>query len=289
MVPKPLVNIVVAHKLEADPLLAILRMRKSNLDCEFPLYINEEGFALTISGQGRHASTRAVFALEQAFTSQSSKHPTELLHSAWLNVGIAGHQNAQLGCALLVNKVEESATGESLYPAPLPVDFSPGRLEVSKLITVDIPEQVYPENSAYDMEGSGYMRAALKNSLVELVAIVKVVSDNRANPAEELNIKNVPEILGNREAELLRCMTVLRDRVLAWREVHSDREEYKLLSNRLHLTATQHIQLRRLCQRFYALQQENLLADLTRQALAGQLAARELINALELELADVGL
>lgn len=289
MVPKPLVNIVVAHKLEADPLLAILRMRKSNLDCEFPLYINEEGFALTISGQGRHASTRAVFALEQAFTSQSSKRPTELLHSAWLNVGIAGHQNARLGCALLVNKVEESATGESLYPAPLPVDLSPGRLEVSKLITVDVPEQVYPENSAYDMEGSGYMRAALKNSLVELVAIVKVVSDNRANPAEELNIKNVPEILSNRETELLSCMTVLQDRVLAWREVHSDKEEYKLLSNRLHLTATQHIQLRRLCQRFYALRQENLLADLTRQALAGQLAARELINALELELADIGL
>ena len=163
-----MLNIVVAHSLEAKPLITLFNLGKVPEHTEFPVYKNDEGISLILSGMGKAAAADATTYLGARLAQESG------LISAWLNVGIAGHRSAAIGEGLLMNKITEKTSGESFYPGTLLWGF-----DSSAVITVDEIEKEYDEDVAYEMEASGFYRAAQALSSSEFVQAFKVISDNR--------------------------------------------------------------------------------------------------------------
>ena len=92
------INLVVAHKLEADPLVTYFKM---NLIEKSPyvIYQGGEGVQLIVSGIGYDNAVSAVtFLAERQITSQKNS-------KGWINIGIAGHQTAGIGSIFTANKV----------------------------------------------------------------------------------------------------------------------------------------------------------------------------------------
>ena len=156
-------SVIVALKAEARPLVTRLRLRSRG---QPGVYCDGRGdITLSVCGVGRRNAARAVERLHET----GDRHP-----SAWLNVGVAGHGDETPGTALIVRKVLERSTGLRVYPAgPLP----PAPSATTALCTVDEPETAYDVGWAYDMEGSGFMRAALRIGAAGPVHCLKVVSD----------------------------------------------------------------------------------------------------------------
>jgi adenosylhomocysteine nucleosidase len=80
---------------EASPIIAHFNLR-SYPDSPFPIYYNET-MALIVSGIGK-INCAAATAYLQVLRGGS-------LHSAWLNIGIAGHSEYPLGKGLLVHQI----------------------------------------------------------------------------------------------------------------------------------------------------------------------------------------
>ena len=119
-----------------------------------------------VSGIGR---THCAAAVTHLFHRTAQR-----VDQAWLNIGIAGHQQAPIGSVLLASRITEHASGRSWYP-PYVLDV---KLLRSPLVTVDKPERHYPDCCAYDMEAAGFYQIACRCSTGELVQSLKIISDN---------------------------------------------------------------------------------------------------------------
>ena len=62
-------------------------------------------------------------------------------------------------------------------------------------MTVDNPEQSYPENCAYDMEAAYFYQSATNYQSSELVQCYKIISDNKFLPTENINAKKVGTLI----------------------------------------------------------------------------------------------
>jgi len=158
-------NLVVALQAEAGPIIEALDLVQDRPAGIFPVYCNGS-LSLVVSGIGRTHCAAAVTHLFHR-TAQS-------VDQAWLNIGIAGHQQAPIGSVLLASRITEHASGRSWYP-PYVLDV---KLLRSPLVTVDEPERHYPDCCAYDMEASGFYQIACRCSTGELVQSLKIISDN---------------------------------------------------------------------------------------------------------------
>ena len=174
---------IIALKAEARPLVARYRLEPAS--GQRGVYFSDGGkIALAISGVGRR---NAASAVERLYGMRTAGTP-----SAWLNVGIAGHASEARGTALIAHEVLERSTGLRVYPCgPMPASLS-----ATALCTVDEPEAVYETGWAYDMEGSGFMRAALAICAAGPVHCVKIVSDGPQRPWESLSATAVEELIG---------------------------------------------------------------------------------------------
>ena len=56
-------NIVVAHSLEAKPLIALFNLEKVTDHTAFPIYKNDKGISLVLSGMGKAAATDPIPSL----------------------------------------------------------------------------------------------------------------------------------------------------------------------------------------------------------------------------------
>ena len=101
---------------------------------------------------------------------------------AWLNVGMAGHLSHAVGACFLVRHVTDERNGQQLTAGQLLSD-SIGRED---LLTVDGPVDHYPIDGMVDMEGSAFFQTARRFTPLEFIQSVKVISDNRQNPAQRL-------------------------------------------------------------------------------------------------------
>lgn len=131
------VNLVVAHKLEAQPLIRSFSLNRLNNAPQAPIYGNNNGVMLIVSGMGTRSAEAAVSQLHD----YQSADPGGV--AGWLNVGIAGHRSASIGQGLLAHKVSERSSGQNFYPAHAVAGFS-----TTNLITVDEPELAYPMDAA---------------------------------------------------------------------------------------------------------------------------------------------
>ncbi len=236
-------NLIVAHTLEALPLVSMFSMRKVSSDP--PAYENESGLRLLVCGQGQQCAADALHALADK---------NDESNCAWLNVGIAGHQSMEIGSCIVANKIVQRSSGARFYPIPFRHELAAGELH-----TVDQTELSYPDDVAYDMEAAGFFEAASQISTLELVQCVKIVSDNAKSGVENINKQFVRELFEANQSAIsgfVKSLAVIH-------QIHRQSLFVPQLTRevfeKFHLTATQKAQVHRLCQRAEAF---GLIAEL---------------------------
>ncbi len=177
------VNMVVALLAEATPLIARYDLKSTRSRGFYASSSND--LALVICGVGRVNASRAVERIHRTCVDDAP--------AAWLNVGVAGHGTALPGTALLAHEVLERASGRRLFPR----GAVPPGLATTCLCTVDEPEATYQPDWAYDMEGSGFLEAAIGISDTGPVQCLKIVSDGPTRSWKELSASVIEELVGS--------------------------------------------------------------------------------------------
>ncbi len=195
-----MLNLIVATRPEARPIIERFKLQTAVLDGDFPLYYGSD-LQLIISGIGKIAAAAATGYL-RARTSDSS--------AAWLNVGIAGHGECEVGTALLAHKIVDQSSGRTYYP----IFSAAAPCATTALITVDRPEETYPEGCAYDMEASGFWAAANRFSTAESIHCLKIVSDNPSNSIHSLDKNKIKSLVAQHldlMADLVRQLSAISE------------------------------------------------------------------------------
>ncbi len=237
-----MIRFVVALAPEADALVRRYRMEPG--EGAFRWFRSEEA-ALVISGIGKLASAAATSYLH----ARTGEEP----FGVWLNFGTAGHRDRARGDVLLAHTVTDAASGERLYPTRL----AGPDLEAVEVRTVERPEIDFDSDAAYDMEAYGCVDIALRLSTSELVQSIKVVSDNRETTTAGWTAAAVRDLIESRVDVVARAAE-------RFREIANDleplrREQADSLAlveayrRRVHFTTSEARRLRRLLQRWAAL------------------------------------
>lgn len=268
-----MINIVTALACEANPIIQHYHLRKSVPAHGFAVYRNET-IALIISGMGKFAAASAVGYL-QGLCSQVENHSPEFAAPhCWLNVGIAGHKNLELGTALLAHRVSDAEALQRFYPCftfDLPC-------ESANVISVEHAETEYAVDAAYDMEAVGFCAAASRFSSFELIHSLKIISDNRTTTHEHISKHVGEELVGNQlliiesllhELEKLQCTNAA---------MYVVPQDYYLLTERFRFTVTQRNQLKRLLQRWCVLENTPVSEQLSLQDFK---SAKHVLRAIE--------
>ena len=174
MIKKNEINIVVAMKREAFPLISYWDL-KENRD---KFYSNKKKkINLIISGIGKKKSEKATKYLAE----RTNKN------SFFVNIGIAGHKDYNLGEITLVSKVTDNKTKYNWYPSLL----WKTKIKKTPLITVGFPKIRYTTNHLYDMEASGFFKGAREFVGPEMVQCIKIISDNKKSSILNLSLIHI--------------------------------------------------------------------------------------------------
>ncbi len=233
-----MINLVVALQAEARPIIEAFDLVQDSPTGIFPVYCND-GLSLVVSGVGRSLCAAAVTHLFHR-TAQS-------VDQAWLNIGIAGHQQVPIGSVLLASRITEQVSGRSWYP-PYVLDVE---LPRSPLVTVDQPERCYPECCAYDMEASSFYQIASRCSTGELIQSLKIISDGPGSNLD-LTVDQISQLIADQISLIESVLGQLSDLAQL---LDTERLPQELFPNYLeqwHFTVTQHIQLAALLRRLSA-------------------------------------
>ncbi|MBL4821881.1 MAG: hypothetical protein JKY98_12990 [Gammaproteobacteria bacterium] len=263
------VNIVVALACEARPLITHFKLKRQSAEAGFAMYTNNQGINLLVSGMGNLAmATACGFLAGKQSTAYGEK-------SAWLNIGIAGHQHVAIGEILIVHKVIDSDSSNTYYP-PLMLEIE---CKTTSLISAQAPEGQYVDDSAYDMEAAAFYKAASRFATSELVQIAKIVSDNRGCPTEHITETKIQNWISENVAVIGEMVQQLLQYSEDYNVVYSLPEEYRTISKKVHLTASQKTRLAGLYRRFYALGGSELIRELNTK---DYVSAKSLIRTIEL-------
>jgi nucleoside phosphorylase len=198
---RPLV-IVMALSCEAEPLISALSLQRTAASRALPLFAGDQhgaGIALVISGVGKvRAASAAGYLLGQGVDARA----------AWLNIGICGHDSAEVGTLLRAETVENHGSGKSFVLEQLDCL---AELQSCHLRTVDRPDTSYPTNVALDMEAAGIAGALLGSRHRPPLACIKVVADNPAHPPPPRpDARAVKELMSSRVEDLVRfCLALM--------------------------------------------------------------------------------
>lgn len=170
-------NILVALPAEAKSINRLLGLRRLQPDGDLPLYVGGP-IALVLAGPGMAAAAAGTAYLHHINTNPSA---------GWLNLGIAGHRDLPTGQVWLATQVIAPNAQESWQLDQLPgFDCACGALQ-----TFSHPVTDYPSQAACDMEAAGFVAAASTYTPLERIYVLKVISDNLANPIEGINTRMV--------------------------------------------------------------------------------------------------
>lgn len=184
-----MIFVVTALHAEARPLLEHFGLEGSDAAAPFRTYRSSE-MLLVVSGVGRVACAAA--------TAYAFAHAGEPRDRPWINVGIAGHRTWPVGACRLARKISEASSDRTWYPSLV---FDPG-IPTADVVTVDRPESRFEGHALYDMEASAFFAVASRVAPVELIQVLKVVSDNRSEPAEGLKPADLSRLVRNRIEEI---------------------------------------------------------------------------------------
>ena len=261
-----MLTILTALPCETAPLVDHLDLGRHERLSRFPVYAGTD-IRLVQCGVGKRGVQAAVNEVVAEFGEQST---------AWLNVGVGGAPHRCVGDAVLANKVIDAACGDCWYPT------IPGAVpcDTDVVVTVAQPESSYPDDAIYDMEAAGFYAAACKHSVVDLVHVVKIVSDGPQHPISSLTAESIAALIHKK----LGVLDTLVSKLLATASVIEKRtappREYAECLQRLHFTFTERTQLERLLRRRQVLSKGSKVSNLPQHCTS----ATNLLRALELEL-----
>jgi len=196
---------------------------------------------LVVSGMGAALSAGAT-----AFLAERSDAPPWAI---WLNVGIAGHGDAEIGSVYLAHTVVDRAAQTTTYATLAMESPLPG----AALHTVPRPEGTYPAPVLYDMEGAGFYAVARRLVSSELVQSVKVVSDNPQTPVERFSSAKISHWIEAGLDQIDRVHQALVPLARLERERRVMPAFHDALASRFHLTANHASQLDEIVIRLRAL------------------------------------
>jgi len=236
-----MINFVVALACEAKPLIQALKLKNVANYANFPLYENDE-FRLIITGIGKLNAATATSYL--AGLNESEKN------NVWLNVGIAGHQDANIGSPMLANKIIDGGSGLNWYPIfirPLTT------VKSTSLVTQDHAQKEYEPNTLYDMEAAGFYLAASRFNTTEFIHSLKIVSDNQASPAGYLPEKDVSQLISTNLEIIEQTALQLNEPAQQWQSISQAASEYDKFLAKWHFTVYQQNSLKQLLKRWNTL------------------------------------
>jgi hypothetical protein len=124
-------------------------------------------------------------------------------------------------------------------------------LSRSPLVTVDEPENCYPECCAYDMEASSFYQIASRCSTGELIQSLKIISDG---PRSNLNITvdQISQLIADQMSSIESVLGQLSDLAQVLDTARLPQDLFSNYLEQWHFTVTQHNQLAALLGRLNA-------------------------------------
>lgn len=246
-----MICIVTALDCEARPLINYFKLKRDQLFKPFPLYIGD--ITLAVCGIGTSNAMLACAATAGLNISEQLKN-NKVSESAWLNIGIGGHSRHDVGTPFLAHKViahqqYTNFKSKTYYPQ------WPGKwpCQTSDVVTVTQAVEHYDQMAIYDMEASGFCEAAYKFSTLELVQVLKIISDNKNSPISEIN-KSMVTALVEAQMDLIVSIISSLNKVACDLASHSSIPmEYDNLVNHYSVSVSMQIQLKQLLGRWQLL------------------------------------
>ncbi len=254
----PLVCLVVALPPEARPLVEAMDLEPLERVTPYRVFLGER-VALTVSGIGKLSSASAVGYLAGLLGVPRS--------TAWLNFGIAGHHDLEIGTLLLAHRVVDQTSSRCSYPAVISAlaeamskGMPGGRASgTAEIRTVDDAEREYQTDALYEMEAAGFMAATSRLSSAELVHVAKVVSDNTESPPERLDKHRIESIVSEVADRIAALTTTLADRAAELRALELPPASIDVYTSRLRFTLSQRRQLEQQLRRWRAFDPDSTL------------------------------
>jgi len=235
-----MINIVVALPAEARPLIKHFNLQRKQELAAYPVY-QKDAITLIITGVGKIPAATAISFLYEALGSHREM--------AWLNVGVAGHRSHEVGKGFLVPCITDVADGKNYYP-PTALPFTTPR---ESLISVETPQEHYPETKLVDMEASGFYKSAACFSTGELVQCYKIVSDNDLSPAVKISGALVESLI-NGQLKTIRQIALTMDQYSNHiQTLRKAPQEMGIFEQHWRFTVSEHHQLRQLLRRWQVL------------------------------------
>jgi hypothetical protein len=238
---------VTAFDSEARPLIDHFRLKRQ-ADHGFPVYAGEDVW-LVVSGPGKVNAAAATAHLHGR-----AGFP---YNNTWINLGIAGHAELAQGEARLVHKITDENREQVWYPSM--VVSTPW--ESLALRSVDQPDTSYETDDLIDMEASGFIHTALRFSCAELVHVIKVISDNRNNPAAIPKPAQVHEWIKPHLADIDSFCNALEKLAYPLETPEIITQEFNTLTAKMHFTTSQQNRLQHLLQQWYAMHPDEVLPE----------------------------
>jgi adenosylhomocysteine nucleosidase len=155
--------ISVALFAEAKPIINHFHLKQNTNITNFKIWENDR-IRLVITGTGKEMAAASI-----AFVAAKTQDI-----SAFLNIGIAGHRDLDIGEVILASKVKDFSSKKSYYPSL--IVNTPLKLE--NILTFDKIEKNYIDDYCHDMESSGFCASASKFLPCDLICVLKIISDN---------------------------------------------------------------------------------------------------------------
>ena len=237
-----MIHFICALKCEARPLMAHYRLKHCTDSESFPLYISpDKQISLTISGIGK-INAAAATAFTHAFLHTGKQ-------DIWLNIGIAGHKELDIGEVTLAHKIIDQTNQNTWYPQ---IIFSP-HCQSMEILSCDKPVTDYESailpGSVFEMEAAGFYATACRFATSELIHVIKIISDNQQNPADKISESFVANLVKNKLTSIEQILESLRllakdletpnevpnhyhQIIKQWRFTHAERNLLKSCLNR---------------------------------------------------------
>lgn len=233
-----MIHYICALQCEARPLLRHFSLHSVAGPEPLKIYASCAGDrSLTVSGVGGLAAAGAVMAAAKHFRSQP--------HHAWVNMGIAGHASMEPGAIALAHTVRRASDGASWYPRTI----FPSRLPRLPLLTVDAPADEYGD-TLVDMEAAGFCSAASRLTILELMQVIKVVSDSPRHPARSLSAAKVAQLIELNLEQIDAVDHVLVALSSELQDLYSTPPHYGDFLEHRHFSVTQRYRLEKLLRRW---------------------------------------
>lgn len=255
--------IVCALACEAKPFIDFFKLKKNTQIHPFAVY-QSASVVVMVSGMGQINMGAAVNWLSGYLPSKQTQF--------WINVGIAGHQSADIGTLFCTHKISHAQ--RNLYPTK----WLNHKVALEQLNTINHAETAYKDSGLYDMEGFAFYQSAIRFNSQECVQCLKVVSDNRgqgirrdktfiAKLITQLIVKQCAAIVAfiemhTRALNKLDCVANIFDSL------------QKQLLKHIHFSHSQRLQLTKLCQSAQSHQIDLNQLGLTKASQAKHVLAR---------------